>query len=175
MRNVLTRVCFLSWCWGNSTQQAGVDWSSESVASGDRYFPAQSASRSTQSAVTSCPLYGGLRRMLRPSGARVHARASPRPPAGASRPPAINKWSGKRDSNPRLRPWQGRTLPLSYSRPARPPSLHNAPAHGQLTSSQCPCAVTRSSFTSVHRLDFIHPLCEVFLHVAFTLFDRLKK
>src|SRR5580765_2558170 len=26
-------------------------------------------------------------------------------------------WSGKRDSNPRLRPWQGRTLPLSYSRP----------------------------------------------------------
>ena len=26
------------------------------------------------------------------------------------------KWSGKRDSNPRLRPWQGRTLPLSYSR-----------------------------------------------------------
>src|SRR5690349_16382552 len=28
-------------------------------------------------------------------------------------------WSGKRDSNPRLRPWQGRTLPLSYSRPRR--------------------------------------------------------
>ena len=27
------------------------------------------------------------------------------------------EWSGKRDSNPRLRPWQGRTLPLSYSRP----------------------------------------------------------
>ena len=26
------------------------------------------------------------------------------------------EWSGKRDSNPRLRPWQGRTLPLSYSR-----------------------------------------------------------
>ena len=28
------------------------------------------------------------------------------------------EWSGKRDSNPRLRPWQGRTLPLSYSRSA---------------------------------------------------------
>ena len=28
-------------------------------------------------------------------------------------------WSGKRDSNPRLRPWQGRTLPLSYSRSCR--------------------------------------------------------
>src|ERR1043166_3814911 len=26
------------------------------------------------------------------------------------------KWSGRRDLNPRLRPWQGRTLPLSYSR-----------------------------------------------------------
>ncbi len=29
---------------------------------------------------------------------------------------AIKKWSGKRELNPRLRPWQGRTLPLSYSR-----------------------------------------------------------
>src|SRR5690242_18354592 len=27
-------------------------------------------------------------------------------------------WSGRRDLNPRLRPWQGRTLPLSYSRSA---------------------------------------------------------
>src|SRR4030042_4987869 len=27
-------------------------------------------------------------------------------------------WSGKRDSNPRLQPWQGCTLPLSYSRSA---------------------------------------------------------
>ena len=25
-------------------------------------------------------------------------------------------WSGKRDLNPRLQPWQGCTLPLSYSR-----------------------------------------------------------
>ena len=30
------------------------------------------------------------------------------------------EWSGKRDSNPRLRPWQGRTLPLSYSRSRNP-------------------------------------------------------
>ena len=28
----------------------------------------------------------------------------------------LKKWSGKRDLNSRLRPWQGRTLPLSYSR-----------------------------------------------------------
>ncbi len=33
------------------------------------------------------------------------------------------KWSGKRDSNPRLRPWQGRTLPLSYSRSRRNPII----------------------------------------------------
>jgi hypothetical protein len=32
---------------------------------------------------------------------------------------ASEGWSGKRDSNPRLRPWQGRTLPLSYSRSRR--------------------------------------------------------
>src|SRR5580704_13471335 len=29
---------------------------------------------------------------------------------------AEKNWSGRRDLNPRLRPWQGRTLPLSYSR-----------------------------------------------------------
>ena len=29
----------------------------------------------------------------------------------------VKFWSGRRDLNPRLRPWQGRTLPLSYSRP----------------------------------------------------------
>src|SRR6185369_13812945 len=29
-----------------------------------------------------------------------------------------HSWSGRRDLNPRLRPWQGRTLPLSYSRSA---------------------------------------------------------
>ena len=28
----------------------------------------------------------------------------------------IKKWSGKRDSDPRRLPWQGSTLPLSYSR-----------------------------------------------------------
>ena len=34
------------------------------------------------------------------------------------RAPCPEGQSGKRDSNPRLRPWQGRTLPLSYSRSA---------------------------------------------------------
>ena len=37
------------------------------------------------------------------------------------------KWSGKRDSNPRLRPWQGRTLPLSYSRSS---SFEKTVTHG---------------------------------------------
>src|SRR6202048_2942030 len=27
-----------------------------------------------------------------------------------------SSWSGRRDSNPRPRPWQGRALPLSYTR-----------------------------------------------------------
>ena len=31
----------------------------------------------------------------------------------------IKKWSGKRDSDPRRLPWQGSTLPLSYSRSGR--------------------------------------------------------
>jgi hypothetical protein len=28
----------------------------------------------------------------------------------------LENWSGRRDSNPRPRPWQGRALPLSYTR-----------------------------------------------------------
>src|SRR5687767_770356 len=44
---------------------------------------------------------------------------APRATIGAwGRPesPCNEFWSGKRDSNPRPRPWQGRALPLSYSR-----------------------------------------------------------
>ncbi len=37
-------------------------------------------------------------------------------PSRNARAPKL--WSGRRDLNPRLRPWQGRTLPLSYSRSA---------------------------------------------------------
>src|ERR1041384_2867760 len=40
--------------------------------------------------------------------------------AGLESPPSpLKPWSGRRDLNPRLRPWQGRTLPLSYSRSAQ--------------------------------------------------------
>jgi len=53
--------------------------------------------------------------------ARLRAGVRPRCRVGATAAlsPFLaegESWSGKRDSNPRLRPWQGRTLPLSYSR-----------------------------------------------------------
>ncbi len=38
-----------------------------------------------------------------------------RPSAGCGK---IEFWSGRRDLNPRRQPWQGCTLPLSYSRSA---------------------------------------------------------
>ena len=44
-------------------------------------------------------------------------------------------WSGKRDSNPRLRPWQGRTLPLSYSR--LPRSAHRTTAPRGRQPARC--------------------------------------
>src|SRR5260221_1787360 len=43
------------------------------------------------------------------------------------RPRRFKEWSGKRDSNPRLRPWQGRTLPLSYSRSRWKPRSYHSP------------------------------------------------
>src|SRR3954466_6898168 len=48
-------------------------------------------------------------------------------PAGAGG--KERSWSGKRDSNPRLRPWQGRTLPLSYSRSPGNPERTTAIFH----------------------------------------------
>ena len=36
--------------------------------------------------------------------------------SGSCKPGCITFWSGRRDLNPRLQPWQGCTLPLSYSR-----------------------------------------------------------
>ena len=43
------------------------------------------------------------------------------------------KWSGRRDLNPRLRPWQGRTLPLSYSRSGGLVIISNAHPSGNVT------------------------------------------
>ncbi len=46
-------------------------------------------------------------------------RSEPVHPGARSQLETKEIWSGRRDLNPRLRPWQGRTLPLSYSRSAR--------------------------------------------------------
>src|SRR5436190_23775623 len=47
---------------------------------------------------------------------RTHEYGFCRPAPYHLATPPRGEWSGKRDSNPRPRPWQGRALPLSYSR-----------------------------------------------------------
>src|SRR5437764_5881098 len=44
-------------------------------------------------------------------------------------------WSGRRDSNPRPRPWQGRALPLSYTR------IRATAATGPLSACYAKCAL----------------------------------
>src|SRR5262245_2547397 len=73
------------------------------------------------------------------SGASSEVRAQRSEP-GSVHGRGSEGWSGKRDSNPRLRPWQGRTLPLSYSRSLRTPiiasaQLDNQPAPLQAVAS----------------------------------------
>ena len=74
-------------------------------------------------------------------------RSSKSPPEGppspgyGGQPPHLTTsggWSGKRDSNPRLRPWQGRTLPLSYSRARRVPRPPNVPQPSELGQEGVP-------------------------------------
>src|SRR5215208_6166729 len=60
------------------------------------------------------------------SGVGVGTHVAERAARGLG-PARCEQWSGKRDSNPRLRPWQGRTLPLSYSRSPEPLKYHTAP------------------------------------------------
>ncbi len=62
----------------------------------------------------------------------------PRPKGGLyTKPSRLSEgskiWSGRRDLNPRLRPWQGRTLPLSYSR-----SFSHFTALAYLLTIYCP-------------------------------------
>src|SRR5271156_4331517 len=42
--------------------------------------------------------------------------AGPKGPLPSLSVPGKRSWSGRRGSNPRPRPWQGRALPLSYAR-----------------------------------------------------------
>ena len=86
-------------------------------------------------------------------------------------------WSGRRDLNPRLRPWQGRTLPLSYSRsqstiynkdlgannsPPRQGSLHKvrgsatASPGSSIESSPAAAADSRAK-AAIHRVLFYLP------------------
>src|SRR5580692_10372170 len=63
-------------------------------------------------------------------------------------------WSGRRDLNPRLRPWQGRTLPLSYSRSAasiinKPPPRGNADS--AQTSIRATCLGLQHGFVRLGR------------------------
>src|SRR5580704_7287773 len=63
----------------------------------------------------------------------MNGRKTTKPPSGGL---SLNYrfakkfWSGRRDSNPRPRPWQGRALPLSYTR-IREVGGDHAPATGR--------------------------------------------
>src|SRR5665647_810399 len=57
-------------------------------------------------------------------------------------------WSGRRDSNPRPRPWQGRALPLSYTR-IREIGGDHSPATGRAMPNALPeCNSPREAFES---------------------------
>jgi hypothetical protein len=67
--------------------------------------------------------------------------------AREERPIIKNSWSGRRDSNPRPRPWQGRALPLSYTR-IREFGGAKAPATGRAmpnAAGECNRAETRQN------------------------------
>src|SRR2546425_755152 len=86
----------------------------------DRKASEGSGSR-VEAAIGIEPMYRGFadlcltawlrRRPENPECGTVRTWSGPAP--GGGRP---TDWSGKRESNPRLQPWQGCTLPLSYSR-----------------------------------------------------------
>jgi hypothetical protein len=64
----------------------------------------------------------------------MNGRITTKPPSGGlssnDRFATQKFWSGRRDSNPRPRPWQGRALPLSYTR-IREIGGDHAPATGR--------------------------------------------
>src|SRR5258705_13342714 len=78
--------------------------------------------------------YRALKTKVAPVAQKVYGcrRATKRPLARAG----WLLWSGRRDLNPRLRPWQGRTLPLSYSRSGGSFIISNAYRSGNVTARQ---------------------------------------
>ncbi len=86
------------------------------------YRSAKCRARHAPVKVGRCP--GAPRRRSRPSESD-HTKTAGQWPAVF----VIEFWSGRRDLNPRRRPWQGRTLPLSYSRSAplfREPEMYQS-------------------------------------------------
>ena len=59
---------------------------------------------------------GATAKVAAPRNASARRAGPLKSGAGRAEFDSRRSWSGKRDLNPRLRPWQGRALPLSYSR-----------------------------------------------------------
>ena len=66
--------------------------------------------------ISVCPLGGSSRRVLRTADPGPHPDGLSSSSDEVGQRCACLFWSGRRDSDPRLSPWQGDTLPLSHSR-----------------------------------------------------------
>ena len=82
---------------------------------------------------------GDVRDVLRPTNDKTAKR---RPMSVRQRAKRRKIWSGRRGSNPRPRPWQGRALPLSYTR-IRDVGDHS-PATAELCQMQAVNATART-------------------------------
>ena len=96
----------------------------ERLAAGDEREPAAEILSAAQDLIPNPIFRGELEaragiepaiEVLQTSALPLGYRATEKTPAQGG---GWKLWSGRRDLNPRLRPWQGRTLPLSYSRSA---------------------------------------------------------
>src|SRR3954467_8089820 len=83
------------------------------------------------------------------SGRVLEGATTARAGAGQQHHQRSERWSGKRDSNPRLRPWQGRTLPLSYSRSRRNLSVTHGFETGQDSPAAPPLVTPDATMTSL--------------------------
>src|ERR1700709_657497 len=79
-------------------------------------------------------------------------------PVGPNRNPLTAKkiWSGRRGSNPRPRPWQGRALPLSYTRIRDVGD--RSPATAELCQMQAANATVRTRLEAIGESDFLSKL-----------------
>ena len=61
---------------------------------------------------------------------------------------SAKSWSGRRDSNPRPRPWQGRALPLSYTRIREIGGDHSPATRRAMPNAALECNSPRAIFES---------------------------